>query len=192
MQKRLIRNIAEVNAQKLRHHTFTTTAKDNLLLSDNALRDLEERTIQISLIDPATQHQHSVEARISQPIHKLDLQGFNAAFPFVPPNQALHHFSEYRGAPNFEELQEYEFNDRTLLIFNLPENINEQDIQATLRASDAKITFKYCILGLPAYARAQFQTPEDLKACLDKLPSRRISFGDRTAVVRGPEEAEKL
>jgi hypothetical protein len=122
----------------------------------------------------------------------LDLQGFNLGLPFVAPNQGLHHFSEQRGAPNFEELQEYAFNERTLHIFNLPENINEQDIQATIKTSDAKVTFKYCILGLPAYASVRFQTPEDLSACLNKLPSRRIAFGERTAVVRGPEDADKL
>lgn len=122
----------------------------------------------------------------------MDLQGFNLSFPFIPPNQGLHHFSEQRGVPNFEELQEYDFNEQTLYIFNLPENISEQDIQATIKTNDVKVTFKYCILGLPAYAIVRFQTPEDLSACLQKLPSRKIAFGERTALVRGPEDADKL
>jgi hypothetical protein len=192
LQKRLLRNIAEVNAQTLQHYSFSATAQQKLLLSESAVRELEERSIHLSLIDPATQQQQVVEARLGQTLDKLDLQGFNFGLPFTPPNQALHHFSEQRGAPNFEELQEYNCDERTLHIFNLPDNITEQDIQATLRASDAKVTFKYCILGLPAYASAHFQTPEELRACLDKLPSRRIAFGERTAVVRGPEDAEKL
>jgi hypothetical protein len=45
---------------------------------------------------------------------------------------------------------------------------------------------------LPAYAIVRFQNPEDLSTCLEKLPSRKISFGERTAVVRGPEDADKL
>lgn len=38
------------------------------------------------------------------------------------------------------------------MIFNLPENVNEQDIQVILK-SNANVKFKYCILGLPAYAK---------------------------------------
>ena len=67
--------------------------------------------------------------------------------------------------------------DHTLLIFNLPENINEQDIQATLRTNNIQTTFKYCILGLPAFARVKFASAEELRACLEKIPSRRIAFG---------------
>jgi hypothetical protein len=192
MQKRLIRNIAEVNAQKLQHHSFTVSVQQQLQLSEAAAREVEERTIHLSVIDPATHNHQVAEARLSQSFDKLDLQDFNFSLPLVPPNQTLHHFSEQRGAPNFEELQEYDCNERTLHIFNLPDNINAQDIQATLRASQAKVTFKYCIMGLPAYARIEFDSAEDLKASLDKLPSRQIAFGERTAVVRGPEEAEKL
>lgn len=192
LQKRLIRNIAEVNEHTLRHFSFRSAAKETLLVSEAISRELEERSIHLSVIDPSTQKPEVLEVMLREPLEKLDLQGFNLALPFFAPNQGLHHFSEQRGAPNFEELQEYAFNECTLYIFNLPENINEQDIQATIKTSDAKVTFKYCILGLPAYACVRFQNSEDLSSCLDKLPSRRIAFGDRTAVVRGPEDADKL
>ena len=129
---------------------------------------------------------------MGQPLEKLDLQGFSLGLPFAGVNEGLHHFSEKRGVPSFEELQEYVIDECTLHIFNLPDNISEQDIKATLKATELTVNFKYCILGLPAYARVRFPTPEDLKACLEKLPSRRIAFGERTAVVRGPEEGEKL
>ena len=65
----------------------------------------------------------------------------------------MKHFSEERGVPAFEELQEYEVDDKTMLLFNLPDNITKQDIQVMLREKVQKITIKYCVLGLPAYAR---------------------------------------
>lgn len=81
----------------------------------------------------------------------------------------LVHFSEHRGAPNIEELNEYNLDDKTLLIFNLPENITEQDIQVTIRETTSKIIIKYCVLGLPAYARVEFESAEDLNKSLSKL-----------------------
>ena len=116
-----------------------------------------------------------VEARVGDDLSKLTVEGLD--YPFSSTDQRLHHFSEKRGAPNFEELQEYQLDDHTLLIFNLPENINEQDIQATLRTNNIQTTFKYCILGLPAFARVKFASAEELRACLEKIPSRRIAFG---------------
>jgi hypothetical protein len=123
LHKRLLRNIAEVNAQTLSHYSFTATAQKKLLLSESAARELEERSIPLSLIDPATNQQQVVEARLGQTLERLDLQGFNLGLPFASPNQALRHFSHERGAANYEELQEYECDERTLHIFNLPDNI---------------------------------------------------------------------
>jgi hypothetical protein len=39
---------------------------------------------------------------IDQKIESLDIEGFNVTHPFYTSNDALHHFSEKRGAPNFQ------------------------------------------------------------------------------------------
>ena len=45
-----------------------------------------------------------------------------------------------------------------MYIFNLPDNINKQDIKVMMNSKDIKgITIKYCLLGLPAYARVEFK-----------------------------------
>jgi hypothetical protein len=66
LHKRLLRNIAEVNAQTLQHHSFTTLAQQKLLFSESAARELEERSVLVSLIDPATHQQQVAEARLGQ------------------------------------------------------------------------------------------------------------------------------
>ena len=38
LHKRLLRNIAEVNAQTLQHHSFATLAQQKLLFSESAAR----------------------------------------------------------------------------------------------------------------------------------------------------------
>ena len=68
----------------------------------------------------------------------------------------MNHFSRERGVATFEELQEYKIDGRTLLLFNLPEIISEQDIQVMLKEKTKKISLKYCALGLPAYAVVEF------------------------------------
>jgi len=104
----------------------------------------------------------------------------------------LFHFSEHRGAPNIEELAEYNLDDRTLLIFNLPENTTSEDIQVTIRETTSKISIKYCVLGLPAYARVEFESAEDLKKNLDKLENNKIEFADRVAKFKTYKDEERL
>jgi hypothetical protein len=65
----------------------------------------------------------------------------------------MKHFSKDRGVPAIDELKEYPLNDRSLLMFNLPENISQQDIRVMLKENVKSIELKYCVLGMPAYAR---------------------------------------
>lgn len=55
MQKRLARSIAEANEQTLRHFSFRNASRYKLGLSESSARDLEERSVHLSVIDPATQ-----------------------------------------------------------------------------------------------------------------------------------------
>jgi hypothetical protein len=55
MQKRLARNIAEANDRTLHHFSFRNTSSQQLALSETIGRDLEERSVHLSVIDPATQ-----------------------------------------------------------------------------------------------------------------------------------------
>jgi hypothetical protein len=64
MQKRLIRNIAEVNEQTLRHFSFRSAAKQTLLVSEAISRELEERSVHLSVIDPSTQNPVVLEAML--------------------------------------------------------------------------------------------------------------------------------
>jgi hypothetical protein len=47
-------------------------------------------------------------------------------------------------------------------------------------------------LGLPAFAKVQFQSASELNACLEKVPSKRLPFGERVAFIKSPEDAAKL
>lgn len=87
------------------------------------------------------------------------------------------HFSKKRGIPVFEELKEYYLNERTLLIFNLPDNITEQDIQVMLKEKTEKVTFKYCVLGLPAYAWVKFEDQASLERAKSRIKNKTIDFG---------------
>lgn len=64
MQKRLIRNIAEANEQTLRHFSFRNTSKDKLVIKEGVARDLEERSVHLSVIEPATQKPVVIEVML--------------------------------------------------------------------------------------------------------------------------------
>lgn len=64
MQKRLARNIAEANEQTLRHFSFRNISKMKLMLTEAIGRDIEERSVHLSIIDPATQKSVLLEAML--------------------------------------------------------------------------------------------------------------------------------
>jgi len=45
----------------------------------------------------------------------------------------MKHFSKNRGTYAIDEVQGYSLNDKSLLMFNLPENISQQDIRVMLK-----------------------------------------------------------
>lgn len=62
----------------------------------------------------------------------------------------------------------------------------------TIRENTSKISIKYCVLGLPAYARVEFESAEDLNKSLNKLENKKIEFGDRLAQIKSYRNAERL
>ena len=53
-------------------------------------------------------------------------------------------------------------------MFNLPENISKQDIKVMLKEQVQNIEIKYCVLGLPAFAKIEFEDKETLDKCIEK------------------------
>lgn len=192
MQRRLLANIKQVNAGRLKHYNFVDEVAHHLRITPAAAQEVAHRTLHLPVVNARTQHSHQLEVKIDQDLQRLPLDPREVGFPFAPQRQVLQHFSEGRGVGKFEELRDYEWDDCTLRIFNLPDNINEQDILVTLKSTDLTVTFKYCVIGLPAFAKVQFRDAAALRSCLDRLPSRQIQFGERVAQVRSREDEERL
>ena len=77
-------------------------------------------------------------------------------------------------------------------MFNLPTDITAEDIQVTLQVPKTKAKLHYDLLGLPAFAQLQFNTPEELEECLSRVPKRQVRFGERVARLRSYEDRDKM
>jgi hypothetical protein len=192
MQRRLLANIKQVNASRLKHYNFVEEAAQHLRITPAAAQEVAHRTLRLTVVNARTQKWQDLEVKMDQNLTKLPLDPKDFGFPFAEQRQILEHFTEGRGVAKFEELNDYEWDDRTLRIFNLPDNINEQDILVTLKSTDLKVTFKYCVIGLPAFAKVEFKDAPALRSCLEKLPSRQIQFGERVAQIRSKEDEQRL
>jgi hypothetical protein len=172
MQQRLVNAIKQTNAFTLKRHSLPQLVQELLMVEATPAKHISERSVNLSIVNPRTLEHREVELRLDQDLRSLKLEAVEFGANLPSSESAVRHFSKERGVATFEELQEYVLDDRSLLMFNLPENISEQDIQVLLKEKPARIEFKYCVLGLPAYARVEFEDTETLGRCLQKTRGR--------------------